>query len=265
MFKITLERFGEKKVLPINYQYPLSSAIYKVISGADEEYASFLHKKGYGKGYKFFTFSDLNAKFKIRKDRMILWQPEVSFFIAFHLPEASKHFIKGLFQSKQIEIADKKTGVTFRVKNIEAIQNPFDKKKDNDLLDVTFEPLSPIVCGVKNEKGNYSFLSPEDEQFLESFLYNWRQKIAANYDGNTAEKALLIAEPKFHENQKPKSRLVTIKDDTPAETKIRGFLNFYLDIQAEKRFIDILQSCGAGLYNAQGMGFVQPIKTKEYD
>lgn len=36
-------------VIPVNYQYPLSSAIYSIISKGDATYADFLHENGYGK------------------------------------------------------------------------------------------------------------------------------------------------------------------------------------------------------------------------
>ncbi len=35
--------------LPINYQYALSSWIYKVIASADEQYSAFLHEKGFSR------------------------------------------------------------------------------------------------------------------------------------------------------------------------------------------------------------------------
>ena len=54
---------NKKGVLPINYQYPLSAAIYRIISKGDKEYANLLHEKGYGKGFKLFTFSQLNVPF----------------------------------------------------------------------------------------------------------------------------------------------------------------------------------------------------------
>ncbi|WP_417884910.1 CRISPR-associated endoribonuclease Cas6 [Zunongwangia sp.] len=260
-FKITLEGLGNDRELPINYQYPLSAAIYKIIDHADKEYAKFLHQEGYGKGYKFFTFSDLNAKFKIHKDRMLLQFPIVSFFINFHLPEASQHFIKGLFQSRKITIADKISKVDFEVKNIEALKDPLKENKAGEIIEINCKPLSPIVCGVKNDHNNYNFLNPYEEHFIDSLKHNWRQKVEANYDLQTAEGALLLAEIDFYKNNKARSRLITIKAGTPAETKIRGFLNFKLNLKAEKRFIEILQNCGAGLYNAQGMGFLQSIKT----
>ena len=60
-FKLVLRQKRGNKI-PFNYQYPLSSAIYKFIKQADQEYAEQLHQKGFGKGFKLFTFSDLNFK-----------------------------------------------------------------------------------------------------------------------------------------------------------------------------------------------------------
>ena len=56
--------------IPINYQYPLSAAIYKVLHQADEAYSLFLHETGYRKAdslktFKLFTFSDLRVVFKM--------------------------------------------------------------------------------------------------------------------------------------------------------------------------------------------------------
>ncbi len=53
-------------LIPFNYQYPLSSAIYKIIQRADAGFAAFLHDTGYGEGYKsfkLFTFSDVRTPF----------------------------------------------------------------------------------------------------------------------------------------------------------------------------------------------------------
>lgn len=259
-FKITLHRHSQMAILPINYQYPLSAAIYKIMEKADAEYANFLHEKGYGKGYKFFTFSDIKCPFRIKDDRLHLLSKEMEFIISFHLPEASQHFIQGLFQSEQIDIADKKSKVTFQVKSVEALPNILSHFKENELLPMEIKPLSPIVAGVKNEKGNYDYLHPEDKRFAESLLFNWREKIKANYNDTTAKNAFLSMNVNLLKNP-AKSRLITIKAGTPAETKIRGFINFQLNVHAEKRFLEILMNCGVGLYNAQGMGSVEG-KTK---
>lgn len=93
-FKVMLSRkFG--KAIPVNYQYPLSAAIYRIVSKGDAEYARFLHETGYGKGFKLFTFSQLNVPFEIEGDRLRLTSNEANFQVAFHLPQAMESFVKG--------------------------------------------------------------------------------------------------------------------------------------------------------------------------
>lgn len=261
-FKLVLEAIEGNLVIPINYQYPLSSAIYRIIAKGDREYASFLHERGYGKGYKFFSFSDIKCPFIIQGDRLQLKQKELEVQIAFQLPEAMQHFVQGLFASEEICIADKKSKQSFKVKSIEAISNPFSSKNLNEILSIEVKPFSPLVVGVKNERGHYDFLMAEDSRFIDSFLMNWREKIKACYDQEIAQSALLIIKPKFY--AKPsRPRLITIKNNSEAETKIKGYINFKIAITAERRFIDLLLNVGGGLYNAQGMGFLEVIDEKK--
>src|SRR5690606_21097359 len=146
--------------------------------------------------------------------------------------------------------------------SVESLPNPLQNYKQNEIVHVSLKPLSPIVAGLPNDKGNYDFLSPDDPRFTDCLIYNWRSKIAACYDGNG-----VVASAKFHiENSdlaglsnslllmevlpmtKPyKSRLITIKADTPEETKIRGWMNFGLKVTGEKRFIELLLNAGVGI------------------
>ncbi len=258
---LLLQSHAVNKIIPVNYQYPLSAAIYRIIAKGDAEYARFLHETGYGKGFKFFTFSQLNVPFRMdgeRKDRMRLMGDEASFQVAFHLPQAMESFVKGLFQSEQIDIADKKSKVSFTVKSVESLANPLQQYKEHELVNIQLKPLSPIVAGLQNEKGYYDFLSPEDKRFTESLIYNWRNKIATCYNDATASSALLMIEI-IPVKQPFKSRLITIKADTPEETKIRGWMNFGLKVTGEKRFVELILNSGAGVYNSMGCGSVECI------
>lgn len=64
--KINFSLSGKRQHLPFNYQYPVSSWIYKVLSKADKEFATILHELGYkienGKTFKLFTFSQIGLK-----------------------------------------------------------------------------------------------------------------------------------------------------------------------------------------------------------
>lgn len=256
---ITLSTTQKQPIIPVNYQYPLSAAIYKILEKGDSAYAEFLHESGYGKGFKLFCFSQINCPFLIYSDRLLLKRNELDFKVAFHLPLAAENFIKGLFQSEQLDVADKHSRAHFVVKSIESLPNPLAQFKENELAKHSLVPHSPVVAGIRNEKGNYDFLPPGDPRFIESLISNWRNKIAACYDDATAESALLMIEV-VPIKQPFKSRLITIKADTPEETKIRGWMNFQLNVTGERRFVDLLMNAGTGVYNAQGMGFVEAVK-----
>ena len=62
--RLTLRPQEKKCIIPLNYQYYLSAAIYNILADASPEYAGFLHNRGYvpkqGKPMKLFTFSRLH-------------------------------------------------------------------------------------------------------------------------------------------------------------------------------------------------------------
>ena len=279
---LTLNSGKEKQLIPINYQYPLASAIYKILQNADADYAEFLHEKGYGKGFKLFTFSDIKCPFKIDGDRLILLSNKIELVVCFHLPKAAETFIKGLFISQQIDIADKKSKTHFTVEQVESLVSPLDNIRSdglrltgiveplpssldpsdkNDEVEILLKPLSPVVCGLKNEKGNYDFLSPMDARYEEMLFKNWEEKCKAVFEKEEAEQIMAngFIRVIFLKNP-PKSRLVTIKANTEAETKIRGFNNFNIQIKGKKEAVELLLNSGVGLYNSQGMGCVEVIE-----
>lgn len=256
-FRITLQtadRPGTR--IPINYQYPLAAAIYKILDNADEGYARFLHQQGYGKGFKLFTFSQIRCPFRIEGDRFIILGSEISFEIAFHLPDAIQNFIKGLFQTQMIDIADKTSKATFTISSVESRQNRLAHFAAEEPIVMRLRPLSPIVAGYHNEEGRYTFLSPDDKEFSASLAYNWREKIKTVFDEETAASAELSLEVDSRASA-ARSRLITIKANTPQQTKIRGWMDFGLIVSAERRLIEVLMNCGVGVYNSMGCGMVE--------
>lgn len=241
--------------IPVNYQYPLSAAIYKIISKGDADYAAFLHGKGYGKGFKFFSFSQIEGQYRIEGDRFNILSRDISLQISFHLPEAAQGFIKGLFSNETIEVADKKSKGIFRIERVESMANPLVRYADNDVEMVWLKPMSPIVAVMPNERGKDDYLAPDDPAFVENLIYNWRQKITAIFGKEAGDEALLLIEATFYNNP-PKSRLVAIKEGTKEQTRIRGWMNFKLKVTAEKRFLELLINGGVGINNATGFGCV---------
>jgi CRISPR-associated endoribonuclease Cas6 len=259
-FKLTLQTLNKPALLPFNYQYPLSSAIYKIIQSADHEFASFLHNKGYaqqGKSFKLFTFSDIKTPFVKSGDRMLLQCDVAELTACFYVPEAAENFIKGLFLNQHLQIADHKSKTTFNIIQVESLPSVHASKRIK-----VFQPISPLVVGKKNERGNYDYLSPQDKDFEDWLLHNWVEKVVAT--GTADEQTLQSLRQSLSVNVRlfshpPQSRLITIKGGTDAETKIRGYTKFRLEVTAPDEMIELALGAGLGLYNAQGMGCVEVV------
>ncbi len=259
--KLTLQTVHKPALLPFNYQYPLSSAIYKIIQSADAEFATFLHDKGYGAGnkkFKLFTFSDIKTPFVKSGDRMALQTGEAELIVCFYLPEAAENFIKGLFLNQYLQIADQKSKTTFHISQVESLPKLYNNKIGKQVL----QPLSPLVVGRKNDLGHYDYRSPQDDDFEDCLLHNWIEKLAATC--NADEDTLLNLRQKVSVSVRlfphpPQSRLITIKGGTDSETKIRGYTKFSLEVTAPERMIELALGAGLGLYNAQGMGCMEVV------
>ena len=253
-FSLTLN--GQQGALiPINYQYPLSAVIYRILEAADSNYARFLHDTGYRqqegqKSFKLFTFSDIRVPFSIKGDRLQLKAPEAAVTVSFHLPRAAENFIRGLFMNQQIEIADKRSRAFFNISQVEALPSGLSGEEVQELL---LQPLSPVICGKKNERSNYDFLPPEHPEFISQLMYNWKEKYRTIYGDAETGFEDADMEVVFYANP-PRSRLLTIKANSDQETKIRGFVNFRLKVRGKREALELLINSGAGLYNAQGMG-----------
>lgn len=245
-------------LIPFNYQYPLSSAIYKIIQRADKEFATFLHNKGYGEGhksFKLFTFSDIRTPFVFNGDRMQLTTTNAELIICFYLPKAAETFIRGLFLHQHLEIADRASKAVFHISGVESLTERIPGSGQ-----LILQPISPVVVGRKNERGHYDYRSPEDDDFAEYLYYNWMEKCAAVGlpVGIGADAPAIKIEVLFFKHP-PQQRLITIKGGSEAETKIRGYTKFRLAIEAPVDMIEVALGSGLGLHNAQGMGCVEVI------
>jgi CRISPR-associated endoribonuclease Cas6 len=263
-FQLTLIPSSNSSLLPVNYQYPLAAAIYRIIKQSDEVYANFLHESGYGntntlKRFKMFTFSDLRVPFQIRGDRLYLSGSPVQLTVCFHISDAAENFIKGLFMNQQLDIADEKSKGSFTVQQVEAVNPLAGITLNKGMAEALLQPMSPMVVGRKNLKGNYDYLSPEDEDFIPMLKRNIMEKYDSVHELDNEDYRLLqnrISIETIFFSHPPRSRLITIKAGTEAETRVRGFDIFRLRVKAPEDILEIILNSGCGIYNAMGMGCV---------
>jgi CRISPR-associated endoribonuclease Cas6 len=261
----------KKQILPLNYQYPVSAWIYKILGSADADFSQALHEQGYktqeGKTFKFFTFSKLrfpNNTWKIisGSDRMEIKAQSAYLKISFLLPKQLENFVIGLFKEQNAFIGDKISGINMNVERIEVVKPKLDTSAGaGDLTTVKLKTITPIVLGlnVDNIK-NEEYIEPSHQTYKKLFLTNLVDKykvfntLEINYD------KLNFTITKFYKNKKGKAKtgLQTIKAFTPAQTKVKGYY-YEFELTAPANLIKTGLNAGFGSMNALGFGFCELI------
>jgi CRISPR-associated endoribonuclease Cas6 len=236
--------------LPINYQYPISSWIYRTLARADQDFATWLHERGYGfagKHYKLFTFGALRPKryrtFR-HNDRLELSQGPTELVLSFYLDEAVQHFVMGLFTDQRFNLGDSHSATRFEVMSVEVLPRP------------KFEPgarfrlLTPVCLSVEMPGEPYPrYRHPEEEGYGMAFVEHlWRkyQAAAAHTGGATAFE---LETMNWRLLSEPRSRLLDIKG-----IKVRGY-TYDFALRAPVELIGLGYYAGFGEKNSGlGMG-----------
>ena len=256
--KITFALKRKNQLLPLNYKYPVSSWIYKVLSSADKEFTDQLHEHGYkterGKRFKLFTFSDFiipKGKWAIVGDRMKLRADTIRLIITFQLPEQMQNFIVGLFNAQNVVIGDEISKVEMIAQNVEVINVELQEKEK-----YTLKWLSPIFVAMKVDGRKHPlFISPADKGYGRIFANNLLEKYQAHCLLNgIMPKKISIDDIEFKSlNNNPKSVKQTIKAFEKGQTEIRAF-KYDFELKAPKEIVEIGLNAGFGAENAQGFG-----------
>jgi len=250
---VNAKAYGRR--LPLNYQYELSAAVYRVLASHDKEFASWLHENGFktekGKVFKLFTFSRLfPERYRVlrQSNQLELLSDTVEWQIGFLPEKSTQQFIEALFQNWVFEVGNKQSVVQFEIGNVQLLPSPTFSET------MCFETLSPITVSRKDDLLRDCYPQSGEEfkdasWVRERLLHNLMDKYEAfhgkPYDG---EKTL-----DFKALTEPKSALVTIKAGTPQETKVRGFM-CKLNLQCPGELMRIAYECGLGEANGQGFG-----------
>ena len=248
-FKIKLQvnknAFGN--LLPISYQYELSAWIYGVIARSNSIYADWLHNNGFVNDYKrfkMFVYSNLFPQFKVIGDRLAIESDSLYLYLSFLPEKSTEEFVKGIFSENIFTLGDRKSKVQFRVENIEALVSP-------SFGSYEFQTLSPVVVSQRRDDGSIEYVSPEMEGYGRMLVNNLKEKYRAFY-GKTFEGDDGF---EFELLTPVKSRLITIKANTPAMTKIKGF-NFHFGLKADNALINLMYEAGLGEKNSTGFGMI---------
>ncbi|RCK71819.1 MAG: CRISPR repeat RNA endoribonuclease Cas6 [Ignavibacteriae bacterium] len=260
--KITLKTSNPEPVVPINYQYPVASAIYRILKNAEPEFSKLLHEKGYptehNRRFKFFTFSKMffPNPARVKNNTLLLNGNESIYFLisSFNEEEFIKKFIIGLFESQEFPIGLKNVCHTnFKVAFVEALPEP--------VLQGTLKciAISPVCVSVNDGSLQPTYLRALDSRIPDAIKKNllWKYRTLFNkskvdFDGefNFQIDADYIQKAGGEERV---SKLITIKENQPDETKVRGFIAPFT-LSGPDILLKIAYNCGIGEKNSIGFG-----------
>lgn len=257
-FRLTLavdRSLGKDCVLPINYQYEISSWIYHTIHHGNPEFSKWLHENGLtnqNRKFKLFTFSGIRpALYKVSGDRLEIASDIAEIFLSFYLPEAVSHFITGLFKDVHFSIGDRISAGAFNVSQVEKL---VEAKIAETMM---FSCTSPIVVSKNDENGSrYArYVSPEEPDYETLFLNNLTNKYIALVSAGIIPSAegREAADMSFRCMGKPRQKLIRIKSGTDSEISVRGYL-FNFELTAPMELMRIGYYGGFGEKNSLGFG-----------
>ncbi len=248
-FKFEFISVSSKAVaIPLNYQYYLHSWFYNVLSKADEQFAEWLHDRGFtvkAYRYKLFSFSWLwfeKNGVQIVGDRMVI-KPNVqgSLIFSFYLEEIAEKFIIGLFTEQKINIR----GTGFLIKTVRRLTDP---KFETTMR---YRTMTPIKVSLDLGHGQPTYLSPDHAEFARLVFDNLQKKLLS-----VGERVSMDDSMQFKLLSDYKSKLITVKSGSPKENKIRGFM-FDFELTAPLRYQKMGYYAGFGESNPLGFGLVK--------
>ncbi len=251
--KIYLEPSKNHFVIPINYQYHLSSAIYRIFMNGSKEVSNWLHNVGYkdekGRTLKLFNFSNLHfERYTIEKNLINCFGVTSLYFSSPLETNLVKFFIDGVFKEPIVKITNQSETLNFRIKTIELQE----ELKPNKLMN--YKLLTPASVSIQsNTNGDKSikYLNPNDQDFVMRLTNNLKKKFRILNGNENAEDISILIKP-----ESVKSKLITIKEGSPQEIKVKGYL-FDFKMQAQPEIHRIAYYCGIGEKNSLGFGMIE--------
>ncbi|MBP2173206.1 CRISPR-associated endoribonuclease Cas6 [Methanococcus voltae] len=230
-------------IIPFNYQYQLSTAIYNFIYSNDKDFAEKLHRS---KDFKFFTHSWLfMPKSKVCKDGIICKDGNAFFKVSSPNDELMTNLIKGLFKTGNLCI----NNINFEVTSI------INEKGYNSNIK-KMKTISPILLRTKKERNGvddigglkiYDLLPQEDsEKFYQNLKNNLKRKYSIYYNKDY-ENCDLDFDINILES---KSKRVKIKDS------FQRCSNLKFEIGGDEDLINFAYDCGLGELNSMGFGMI---------
>ena len=234
-------------VIPVSYQYELTSCIYKKLTSNYSNFIDWLYLNGYSEKivqkYKLFSVSNLYIpKIKVTNDRLEILTRKIQFWISFLPEKGTIDFINEVLLNQIIVIGDSISKVEFEVESI----SEYGISDFYETMD--YLSLSPIVVTVIRKNRSIGYLSPDDAYYPEYLLNHLLDKYYLVYGRefpyDTNYSFSLLSEPK--------RRGIYIKRFTDNESKVIGYM-YKFRISMHPELHHLMYSTGVG--DKIGLGF----------
>lgn len=252
-------KLKDSRIIPVNYNYQLSSAIYNLLQFGSSEFSEFLHNEGFkieGRNYKLFTFALRIKKPRLYGNLLEIVDSEATLYITTPIAEKFiKSFVIGTFSQKRIEINGDNIHTVFNIDQMEIVPEPEFSEE------MKFISMSPIILSTKkiyDGKLKQYYLRPEDSESINNVLTNNlinKYKLIYNKEQNEDR-----VELEWDENYLSKNKRITKKitlnvvKESPQEV-IGMQAPFF--IRGNPELIKIGYMSGFGEKNSMGFGMAE--------
>lgn len=265
--KIELRPQTKTFSIPINYNYPLAAAIYKLLFIGSKEFSEWLHNSGYinseGKPIKLFTFSKIIfEEIKLTKN-IGIGKGNCFFYLSSPITEKHiKNLIQGIMENPKFEIGNSNVVARFQIKKINIAQEPlFDKI-------MYYKMISPTVVTTMKltDKGlQVYYCRPDDNILIKGLKENLKRKYELLFKKKYNDLLHIELDKEYIFQQggyNNITKLITIKEGKPDETKVKTFV-CPLTIKAHPDMQKIAYDCGIGNKNSMGFGMIEAFDKEE--
>ena len=247
MLRVEIAFETSNGVIPINYNYYLSSLIYSLVASINKELASSIHEKGFGKGFKFFTFSQLFFRnFRVEGERIKIFEGVGWWYVSSVVEELIECLFSSLSRRKDIKIAN----TSFKISEVRILPPKHFGSRER------FRMLSPLALSVpvkKNKKLYHNYLTPYDPEFTRRFSENLVRKYKALYGQTPSGDVKIIPDWDYIKSRRRITKLLNYKG-----VKIKASI-FPFEIAGDPGLIKLGYEAGFGEFNSMGFGMVKPV------
>ncbi len=256
---------AECEFLTLNYNYPLSNAIFNLLRLGSEDFTNFLSEQGLdytNRRFKLFTFALRFEKFRVIEDKIQFISDNVRLYISSpYIKTILRNFVNGSFARRRIFIDTPTIKSTFKIEGAEVFPNPEFTSGMKFLL------YSPVVFSrtiYKNERKRYYYFKPDEMNEINYILNkNTLGKYYAIYGENNQkyEKLSIEWDEKYVNSKDRITKRILIDEFGPEPLSVVGIQSPFI-IKGDPKLIETAYHCGFGEKNHLGFGYAEVINAE---